>query len=517
MASLTQTYTLTGRTLRRTTAMLALLASYPLLAANQSVLTWSDNSDNEDGFSIERSVSGGSFEVIAQVGADVETYADTTVETGFEYQYRVNAFNEFGYSGYTNTATRYVNTAPTVSTISDVEISENGSATGIPFTIGDAEVSASELEVSVSSSNVALLDEAGISLGGSGASRTLSLTPKVNAAGESTVVVSVSDGVDTVESSFLFTVNSFGFPTIDFAVDSIGSSPRAGEAFSIVSTVSDASKVSSVSYLVDGELVASSEVSPYEVDLTLPESGSYALTAVANIVGRDETVTAEQVLFVEGPPADTEFVEGLKTISTDEATTEGMANYDLGTDTFYVEDAGGKIEGKTDTHRFFYVRVNGNVTVSAKLNEVLASSDYGVAGLMLRSALYGKSVQSSLLVNGAGELETRTRTSTGGDIEILTGATTGTTDVWLKLERIGETLSAYYKTSEGGSWILAQQSQVTLEDPIFVGFAVAAGAGDTLAAAEFTDALLEGEILAWDESSTKPEMPGLLIISQANE
>jgi hypothetical protein len=65
------------------------------------VLSWWDNANNETGFVIERSSGGGSFSVIATVGANVTTYTDGTGQTGNQ-KYRVRAFNTAGYSAYSN-------------------------------------------------------------------------------------------------------------------------------------------------------------------------------------------------------------------------------------------------------------------------------------------------------------------------------------------------------------------------------------------------------------------------------
>lgn len=72
--------------------------------AGQLTLTWNDNSDNEDGFEIERAIDDESFESIGSVEADVATFLDATVVENQSYSYRVKAFNEYGDSGYTNTA-----------------------------------------------------------------------------------------------------------------------------------------------------------------------------------------------------------------------------------------------------------------------------------------------------------------------------------------------------------------------------------------------------------------------------
>ena len=60
-------------------------------------LDWTDRSDNEEGFVIERAEKSsgvvGTFEPIAQVNRNVTSYIDDTTESGVTYEYRVDAFN----------------------------------------------------------------------------------------------------------------------------------------------------------------------------------------------------------------------------------------------------------------------------------------------------------------------------------------------------------------------------------------------------------------------------------------
>lgn len=67
-------------------------------------LAWTDNSSNESGFLLERSVNGGAFGPLAQLGANVRTYNDTNVTKNRTYAYRVRAFNADGNSAYSNVA-----------------------------------------------------------------------------------------------------------------------------------------------------------------------------------------------------------------------------------------------------------------------------------------------------------------------------------------------------------------------------------------------------------------------------
>jgi (2Fe-2S) ferredoxin len=82
------------------------LASLSLLGqanAGQLQLDWTDNSNNEDGFKIERkSGTTGTYTQIAMLGANVTSYTDTNLTDGATYCYRVGAFNSAGSSAYTD-------------------------------------------------------------------------------------------------------------------------------------------------------------------------------------------------------------------------------------------------------------------------------------------------------------------------------------------------------------------------------------------------------------------------------
>ncbi|MBI4566669.1 MAG: fibronectin type III domain-containing protein [Planctomycetes bacterium] len=71
-------------------------------AATSSVdLAWEDQSTNENGFSVERLISG-SWTQISWVPDNVTTYVDATVSPNTEYRYRVLAFNAAGNSSPSN-------------------------------------------------------------------------------------------------------------------------------------------------------------------------------------------------------------------------------------------------------------------------------------------------------------------------------------------------------------------------------------------------------------------------------
>ena len=77
------------------------------ISKSQVNLSWTDNADNETGFRIERCKGStcANFALIATVGANVTSYANTNLTANTTYRYRVYAYNASGNSGYSNVAT----------------------------------------------------------------------------------------------------------------------------------------------------------------------------------------------------------------------------------------------------------------------------------------------------------------------------------------------------------------------------------------------------------------------------
>ncbi len=101
----------------------------------------------------------------------------------------------------------FANSPPVIGTISNVSINEDTSTSALAFTVSDDFTAAAALTVTAASSNLALVPAGNIVLGGSGASRTVTLSPVANQNGTSTITLTLSDGVLTANSSFVLTVN----------------------------------------------------------------------------------------------------------------------------------------------------------------------------------------------------------------------------------------------------------------------------------------------------------------------
>ena len=81
------------------------LQSAPVVSG-QVFLSWKDNSDNEDGFKIEKKTdASGTYSLIQTTASDVNFYSDTGLSAGATYYYRVYAYNSVGNSSYSNEVT----------------------------------------------------------------------------------------------------------------------------------------------------------------------------------------------------------------------------------------------------------------------------------------------------------------------------------------------------------------------------------------------------------------------------
>jgi Fibronectin type III domain/Bacterial Ig domain len=85
--------------------VLAVLIWHENVDAASLQLSWADNSQNEDGFDIERKTgNGGAFLALTTIPANQSSYTDTNLSNGTTYCYRVRAFNSVGGSPYSNEA-----------------------------------------------------------------------------------------------------------------------------------------------------------------------------------------------------------------------------------------------------------------------------------------------------------------------------------------------------------------------------------------------------------------------------
>lgn len=139
------------------------------------------------------------------------------------------------------------NTPPAISALPTIHTPSLGNTPqAVAFNVSDAETAVADLRVTASSSNTALVLAANITLGGSGANRTATITPVSGQTGAATITLAVSDGDITRIAQLLYVVvdpagaaAQFSRPSGVFVLDS-GNGPNYLTTFGTTILLRDA-------------------------------------------------------------------------------------------------------------------------------------------------------------------------------------------------------------------------------------------------------------------------------------
>lgn len=227
------------------------------------------------------------------------------------YYVRAYARNDL-FTVYANeiSFTTLANSLPTITPIGNQVIVKNGSTGTLSFTIADTETSAADLTVTAASDNPSVVSNAGISLGGSGGSRTATIVPVQDAIGTTTVTLTVSDGSGSASISFDVKVITTPTVTTDFVNASI---TTASVGASLIADGGDTVTEMGVVYgtslnptLADHKVTASPiGIGSYDVLLTGLTSGgtvyhtrAFATNSQGTVYGADRLIVT-----LNAPPA----------------------------------------------------------------------------------------------------------------------------------------------------------------------------------------------------------------------
>jgi len=201
------------------------------------------------------------------------------------------------------------NDAPTISDIVDQGTAEDTPTGAIPFTVNDVETAAGSLTVSGVSDNQALIPDENIVFGGSGTSRTVTITPLANQSGTATITVTVSDGDLTANDTFELTVTAENdAPTISDIVDqgTVEDTPTSAIPFTVndVETAPGSLTVSGVSdnqtLIPDGNIVFGGSGTDRTVTITPAANQNGTATITVTVSDGDLTANDTFELTVTG-------------------------------------------------------------------------------------------------------------------------------------------------------------------------------------------------------------------------
>jgi hypothetical protein len=110
-------------------------------------VTFVDNSTDEQGFKVERSINSGPWSLFTTLPANTTSFTDTNEDVcGNDYSYRVYAYNQNGNSVYSNIATTGVFTCSAPAPITDLKIYSSTSSVTLDWT-ADNENTSYEVQI----------------------------------------------------------------------------------------------------------------------------------------------------------------------------------------------------------------------------------------------------------------------------------------------------------------------------------------------------------------------------------
>ena len=190
------------------------------------------------------------------------------------------------------------NTAPTITPVANQSGTSGVAAGPYAFTVGDAETAVNSLTVSGVSSNLTVLPSANIVFGGSGANRTVTLSPAAGQTGTTVVTLTVSDGVASASSSFSLTVMppANTAPTISTQPASLAVTTGAAATFAVVGT---GNPLPTYQWQKAGASIAGATNSSYSIASTVAGDAAAYTVVLTNTAG--SVTSSAAVLTVTAP------------------------------------------------------------------------------------------------------------------------------------------------------------------------------------------------------------------------
>ena len=190
-------------------------------------------------------------------------------------------------------------------------------------------------------------------------------------------------------------------------------------------------------------------------------------------------------------------------ITQDAALPPGIAGGDVGAvgaagtaafaaGTYTIEGSGADIWGTTDEFHFVYTRASGDFDFTARVASIEAVNRWTKVGLMVRDTLSPGSRHASVFATPTVEkgVAFQARRTTGSSSTHLAGAAIAP-PVWLRLARLGQAVTAFYRKNETDAWTpLGSVTLTGLPASVLVGMAVSSHVDGTLATAGFERVVL---------------------------
>lgn len=170
-----------------------------------------------------------------------------------------------------------------------------------------------------------------------------------------------------------------------------------------------------------------------------------------------------------------------------------------------VTAAGSDIWGTADAFRFVHQTMTGDGVVTVRLTSVSNTDAWTKAGVMMREDLAPDSPHAFVLgTPGSNGFAFQRRAQRGG-ASTHTSAGVGSMPEWLRLVRVGSTITAQ-RSDDGATWTTIGSESIAMGQTIYVGLAVTSHDSSRLATATFDNFATSGVTAPQTEGFPSPWM-----------
>jgi len=138
--------------------------------------------------------------------------------------------------------------------------------------------------------------------------------------------------------------------------------------------------------------------------------------------------------------------------------------------TFTVTGAGTDIWDVNDQFHFMYQPLTGDGQIVARVASLQNTDAWAKAGVMIRAALTGGSVNAVAQVTAGNGMTFQQRSTTGGTSTFVQGPG-GAAPQWVRLVRSGNTVTGYTSV-DGTTWTMLSSTTLALPTQVFIGLSV---------------------------------------------